>query len=78
MEIHSYDKETGTFKKEEAFIFYGRKGEVVEVEFPFDFTLFTFYKILLKGKTFVPDEECGNGDKRSLGIAVFEMEIKKA
>ncbi|MCX6579301.1 MAG: SPASM domain-containing protein [Candidatus Aminicenantes bacterium] len=78
MEIHSYDKETGTFKKEEAFIFYGRKGEVVEVEFPFAFTLFTFYKILLKGKTFVPDEECGNGDKRSLGIAVFEMEIKKA
>jgi radical SAM protein with 4Fe4S-binding SPASM domain len=77
IEIHSYNKESGTFKQEAAFIFYGRKGDNADVEYPFNFSLFTFYKIVLKGKTFVPDEQFGNGDKRNLGIAVFDMEIKK-
>ncbi len=77
MEMHSYNEVSGTFKEEAMFIFYGRKGEIIDFEAHFNFSLFTFYKIVLKGKTFVPDEEFGNGDKRSLGIAVFEIEIKK-
>jgi len=58
-----------------SFTFYGETQKTNGFEANFDFKIFSFYRIELSTPTFIPDEKMGNGDKRSLGIALFDMEI---
>jgi radical SAM protein with 4Fe4S-binding SPASM domain len=77
LEIHSYREDTQTFKEEGSFSLHGEKGTVAELEIAFRFLVSTFYKIVLKTKTFIPDEVYGNRDTRRLGVAVFNISMSE-
>ena len=73
LNILSYEKNSGTFREKESVDFFGRQGETSSFTAEFPFKPFKLYKIELSSPTFIPDQVFGNRDKRTLGIAVFEI-----
>jgi hypothetical protein len=44
----------------------------------FTFLIGSFYRIILRSPSFVPDKVIGNGDTRSLGLAIHGMLLERA
>jgi hypothetical protein len=75
LRLFVYDEKERAFREEKSFVFYGKKKGQTEFEASFDFLTFKLYKIELESPTFIPDEIYHNGDRRKLGIAVFEISL---
>lgn len=75
LEFYSYNSNNKSFSLENESFFSGEKGKISTHEILYRFNSLTFYKILLKSPTFIPDLKFSNGDSRSLGLAVFMMEL---
>jgi organic radical activating enzyme len=75
LHLFSYNEKERIFREEKSFVFYGKKKGQAEFEAAFDFSIFKLYKIELESPTFIPDEIYHNGDRRKLGIAVFEISL---
>jgi MoaA/NifB/PqqE/SkfB family radical SAM enzyme len=77
LNIHSYDEIKSVFSREKGVEFQGQKRNRSEFEAGFDFEISKLYKIELFSPTFIPDDIYGNGDRRRLGIAVFELSLRE-
>jgi organic radical activating enzyme len=75
LRLFAYDEKERSFREEKSFFFYGKKKSHGEFEAAFDFCLFKLYRIELESPSFIPDEIYHNGDRRKLGIAVFEISL---
>ncbi len=75
LEIFSYNSNNKLFSIDNESFFSSEKGKISTHEIEYKFNTSTFYKIVLKSPTFIPDQIWGNGDTRSLGLAVFVMEL---
>ena len=70
-----YDGGRDEFSSPASFSFQARKGIREEFEAAFDFTPGRLYRIEVASPTFVPDAIHHNGDTRTLGLAVFSLQL---
>lgn len=75
LEIQSYHEESRSFQTRSSFSFQGRKGRPSEFIAAFAFQPGRFFRLVLHSPVFIPDDELHNGDRRSLGLAVFKLEL---
>jgi hypothetical protein len=68
--VSSYDQATKQFSLEHSEEFYGRKDQLMRVDFPVKLRRDTFHRLTILTPTYSPQERYGSPDARRLGIAV--------
>jgi hypothetical protein len=56
--------------------FYGKHRKTWRVKLPFEIAPFHLYRFTITSPVFVPSEQLGTADNRSLGLAVFDFRLK--
>ncbi|MFC2158325.1 radical SAM/SPASM domain-containing protein [Acidobacteriota bacterium] len=77
MKISVHEEASNIFAEQASEVFYGRQGEKSSHAVEFFFKPFKLYRIEIISPIFIPDNISGNGDKRELGIAVFELTLRR-